>query len=53
MVILVCHVLNFSLTLFILMDDPKHIDTISMELSIVYFKGLLGQNFYKMMYFCP
>ena len=25
---------------FILMDDPKHIDTISMELFIVYLKGL-------------
>ena len=27
------------LTLFILMDYPIHIDTISMELSILYFKG--------------
>ena len=32
------------LTLFILMDYPIHIDTIlSMELSILYFKGLLVQ----------
>ena len=30
------------LTLFILIDYPKRIDTISMELSILYFKG--GQS---------
>ena len=28
-----------------------HIDTISMELSINVFKGVAGQNFYKMMHF--
>ena len=28
-------------------------DTISMELSNLYFKGVTGQNFYQMMYFCP
>ena len=32
--------LNLSLTLFSLMDYPIHIDTLSMELSILYFKGL-------------
>ena len=34
--------------LFILMDYPIHIDTISMDLSILYLKGLPGQIFYKM-----
>ena len=29
-----------TLTHFYLMDYPLHIDTISMELSILYFKGL-------------
>ena len=33
--------------LFILMDYPTHIDTISMDLSIMYLKGLPGQIFYK------
>ena len=28
-----------SLTLFILMDFPMHVDRISMELPILYFKG--------------
>ena len=32
-------VLSVSSSLFILMEYPKHIDTISMELSILYFKG--------------
>ena len=31
------------LTLFILMDYPIHIDTITTELSISYFKGLLNK----------
>ena len=31
---------QYTLTLFILMDYSNHIDTISMELSILYFKGL-------------
>ena len=30
---------NSILTLFILMDFPLHIDTISMDLSILHFKG--------------
>ena len=34
------------------MDYPIHIDTISMEMSILYFYGVAGQNFYKMMNFC-
>ena len=32
---------------------PIHIDTISMQLSILYIKGFTGRNFYKMMYFYP
>ena len=35
------------------MEYPIHIDTISMELSILYFQWVASQNFYKMMYFCP
>ena len=35
------------------MDYPIHIDMISMDLSIWYFKGLPVKNFYKMMYFLP
>ena len=36
------------------MGHPIHVDSLSMELSILYFKGLIaGLNFYKMMYFCP
>ena len=31
---------HWPLTLFILMDYPIHIDTISMGLSVSYFKGL-------------
>ena len=30
-----------SLTTFILMDYPKHIDTITMDYSIIYFKGVI------------
>ena len=29
----------YAVTLFILMDFPIHIDTISMDLSFLYFKG--------------
>ena len=35
------------LTIFIPMDYPIHIDTISMELSIIYFKGLSDNNSIK------
>ena len=35
------------------MDYHIHIDTKSMELSILYFKGVTGQNFNKMMYSVP
>ena len=35
------------------MDYPILIDTVSMELSNLYFKGVTGQNFFQMMYFCP
>ena len=42
-----------ALTFFILIDYPIHIETVSMELSILYFKGLTFKIFYKMMYFCP
>ena len=42
-----------ALTLFFLMDNPIHTDTISMDLSSLYSKGLAGQKFYKMVYFCP
>ena len=35
------------------MEYPIHNDTISMELSILYFKGLPSQKFYKNIYFCP
>ena len=47
-------VANFvqCLTLFILMDDPIHIDTVSLELSIR-FLGATGRTFYKMMYYVP
>ena len=45
--------LDQILTHFILMDYPMNIDTISMEKCILYFKGFVSQNFYKMMYFCP
>ena len=31
---------NLEITVFILIDYPLHIATISMELSILYFKGL-------------
>ena len=31
--------------------DPFHIDTLRMELSILYLKGVAGQNFYKVVYF--
>ena len=41
------------LTLFILMDYPIHIDAISMELSILYSKGLPVTISIKMMPFCP
>ena len=34
-----------QLTLFILIDFPTHIDTISMGFSILYFKGLHVKNF--------
>ena len=43
---------SWYLTLFILIDYPIPIGTISMALSILYFKGITGQHFYKMMYFC-
>ena len=33
----------FSITLFILMNYLIHIDTIIMEMYILYFKGLLGK----------
>ena len=33
------------------MDYPIHIETINMELLILYFNGQ-GQYFYKMMFFC-
>ena len=35
------------ITLFIQMDYPIHIDTVSLELSILYFKGLLVKNSLK------
>ena len=35
-----CCGIPWAVTLVILMDYPIHIDTISMELSILYFKGL-------------
>ena len=38
---------HFQLTLFILMDCSMHIDTISTELSIFYYKGLLVKNSIK------
>ena len=34
---------SYNLTLFILVDYPTHTYTISMELSILYFKGLLSK----------
>ena len=37
---LVCWICSVSVTLFILIDYLIHIDTISMELFILYFKGL-------------
>ena len=42
------------LALYILMDYPIYIATISMEYFILYFKGLPVKTFYKisMMYFC-
>ena len=39
-----------SFNFYILMDFPIHIDTISTELSILYFKELPVKLFYKMMY---
>ena len=39
--------------LFHSIDYLIHIDTISLELSVLYFKGAAGQIFYKMKYFCP
>ena len=41
---LACHT---GLILFILMDYPLHIDTLGMELSFLYFKGLLVKSFIK------
>ena len=38
----------FPLILFILMDYPIHIDTLSMEKSILYFKGSLSRFLKKM-----
>ena len=38
----------FPLILFILMDYPTHIDTLSMEKSILYFKGSLSTFLKKM-----
>ena len=35
------------LTIFMLMDYPIHIDTISMKLSILYFKGSLVKKSIK------
>ena len=35
------------------MDYPIHTDTISMEKSIMYFKGLLVTISIKMIYLCP
>ena len=36
------------------MEYPIHINTISMGLSILYFKGLpVKASIYKMMYYCP
>ena len=38
--------LSWGLTLFILMDFPIHIDTVSMELSVLYFNPLLYNKYH-------
>ena len=42
-----------TIKLFILMDYPKHIDTISMTLSILHFKGLRFNISIKTVYIYP
>ena len=42
------------LVLSILFKNLSKVNQVmSMELSNLYFKGVTGQNFYQMMYFCP
>ena len=44
---------NNRFALFILMDLSIHIDTLSMESCIFYFKRFLVINCFKIVYFCP